>query len=242
MEQTREWIKQAQNGNEMAKERLIEENKGLIWSIARRFSGRGYELEDIYQIGAIGLLKCIYHFDLQYQVRFSTYAVPMILGEIRRFFRDDGMLKVSRPLKELYLRAMKMRSQMEREQGKEITIQELAKALSVSTEELVEALEANHSVESLSQNIYEHTDGHSVCIGDHIGKAEEDEIVNHIFLQNLLCTLPTKERQIISLRYLEDKTQQEIAKMLGITQVQVSRIEKRVLLQLRKAASIKQKS
>lgn len=241
MEQTREWIKQAQNGNEKAKEQLIEENKGLIWSIARRFSGRGYELEDIYQIGAIGLLKCIDHFDLEYQVRFSTYAVPMILGEIRRFFRDDGMLKVSRPLKELYLRAIKIRNQMEREQGKEITIQELAKALSISTETLVEALEANHSVESLSQTIYESADGHSVCMYDHIGKEEEEEIVNHIFLQNLLCTLPEKERQIISLRYLQDKTQQEIAKMLGITQVQVSRIEKRVLVQLRKMASIKQK-
>ncbi len=236
MEQTYKWILQAQNGDMLAKEHLIEENKGLIWSIVRRFSDRGYDPEELYQVGAIGLLKCIDHFDIRYQVRFSTYAVPMILGEIRRFFREDGIIKVSRPLKELYFRAIKTRNQMEHELGKEITIQELADALSVSTEELTEALESNHHVESLSQTIYTNTDGNTVCLSDCIGAGEEDEIVNHVFLKNLLCTLPEKERMVISLRYFEEKTQSEIAKILGITQVQVSRIEKRVLLQLRKTA------
>ena len=212
---------------------MIEENAGLIWSVVKRFSTRGQEVEDIFQIGTIGLLKCIEKFDFTYDVQFSTYAVPMILGEIRRFFRDNGMIKVSRSLKELYLRALRMQEQLQSSQTQEVSIAQLAQALEVPVEELIEAMEAGRSVESLSQSVYQNGEGNEITVEEQLGIEEEDLIVNRIFLQDALKTLAPRERQIISLRYFSDKTQTEIAKKLGISQVQVSRIEKRVLKQLR---------
>ena len=233
LDRTKELIQRAQQGDDSAKATLIEENAGLIWSVVKRFSTRGQEVEDIFQIGTIGLLKCIEKFDFTYDVQFSTYAVPMILGEIRRFFRDNGMIKVSRSLKELYLRALRMQEQLQSSQTQEVSIAQLAQALEVSVEELIEAMEAGRSVESLSQSVYQNGEGNEITVEEQLGIEEEDLIVNRIFLQDALKTLAPRERQIISLRYFSDKTQTEIAKKLGISQVQVSRIEKRVLKQLR---------
>ena len=234
MDTIREQIKQAQEGSQEAKERIISENAGLIWSVVRRFYGRGYEPEDLYQVGVIGLLKCIEKFDFQYDVRFSTYAVPMILGEIKRFLRDDGMLKVSRPLRELSMKAAAARERMTKEYGREITILELAKELDVEVEELVPALEAGREVESLSAVVFQKDGEGGISVGDCIaGKEEEAGIVDRLLLQDALEKLPERERRVIVLRYFQDKTQVDIAKALGISQVQVSRMEKRILRLLR---------
>ena len=234
MEHTRELIRLAQQGDQEAKQALITENAGLIWSIVKRFSNRGYDMDDLYQIGAIGLLKCIEKFDFSYDVKLSTYAVPMMIGEIKRFFRDDGMLKVSRAWKELSARAARMQEEQMQAGAKEMTVGELAQALAVTTEELVQALEAGREIESLSADRYEDQNGKGVELGERLGKAEEEEIVNRLFLQEALETLPPRERQIITLRYFADQTQTEIAQRLGISQVQVSRIEKKVLEQIRR--------
>lgn len=233
MDRTREYIRQAQQGNQKAKETLLQENAGLIWNIVKRFYGRGYDPEDLYQIGAIGLLKCIDKFDFSYDVKFSTYAVPMILGEIRRFCRDDGMLKVSRTLKSLAAQAAQMREKLMKEQERDVTVQELADGLGISLEELLPALEATKDVESLSTAVYEGENGKKTELSERLGKAEEEEIVDRLFLQEVLNTLPKRERQILMMRYFGDYTQSQIAACLGISQVQVSRIEKRVLTQIR---------
>ena len=230
MDRTREYIRQAQEGNQEA---LLQENTGLIWSIVKRFYGRGYDPEDLYQIGAIGLLKCIDNFDFSYDVKFSTYAVPMIMGEIRRFCRDDGMLKVSRTLKTLAAQAGQMREKMTKNLGRDITLQELANGLGIALEELLPALEATKDVESLSASLFEGENGKKTELEERLGKAEEEEIVDRLFLEEALNTLPHRERQILMLRYFGDLTQSQIAKRLGISQVQVSRIEKRVLSQMR---------
>ena len=233
MDRTREFIRQAQEGNQEAKEILLQENTGLIWNIVKRFYGRGYDPEDLYQIGAIGLLKCIDNFVFTYDVKFSTYAVPMIMGEIRRFCRDDGMLKVSRTLKTLAAQAAQMREKMTKDLGRDITLQELADGLGITLEELLPALEATKDVESLSASLFEGENGKKTELEDRLGKGEEEQIVDRLFLEEALNTLPQRERQILMLRYFGDLTQSQIAARLGISQVQVSRIEKRVLSQMR---------
>lgn len=236
MERTHQLILAAQNGDLQAKSTLVEENSGLIWSIVRRFKGRGYEMEDLYQIGAIGLLKCIDKFDISYEVKFSTYAVPMIMGEIKRFLRDDGMIKVSRPLKELATKAKYTRELLMHETGHEITIGQLAERMNVSPEELTLAMDADREVESIYATVYQNDNGNPVYIVDKLEQYHEnggDKIVDLIALKEVLGKLDSKERQIITMRYFEDKTQTDIAKKLGISQVQVSRIEKRVLSVIR---------
>ena len=223
LDRTKELIQRAQQGDDSAKATLIEENAGLIWSVVKRFSTRGQEVEDIFQIGTIGLLKCIEKFDFTYDVQFSTYAVPMILGEIRRFFRDNGMIKVSRSLKELYLRALRMQEQLQSSQTQEVSIAQLAQALEVPVEELIEAMEAGRSVESLSQSVYQNGEGNEITVEEQLGIEEEDLIVNRIFLQDALKTLAPRERQIISLRYFSDKTETEIAKKLFEKQEEASK-------------------
>lgn len=238
MEAIREEIRLAQLGDNSARERLVTENSGLIWSVVKRFYGRGYDPEDLFQIGAIGLLKSIDKFDFQYDVKFSTYAVPMILGEIRRFLRDDGMIKISRPLRETAVRAYGIRERLTKEKNREITVMELAEAMDMKVEELVPALEAGREVESLSSVVYA-KDGEKglsleECIAD---ERKEESMVERILLQEALTKLPPRERRVILLRYFEDKTQMDIAKIMGISQVQVSRIEKKVLQSLRKNLS-----
>ena len=227
MEQTYEWIRLAQAGDAAAKNSLLQENSGLIWSVVGRFRGRG-EPEDLYQIGAIGLLKCIEKFDFSYDVKFSTYAVPMILGEIKRFLRDDGTVKVSRSLKELAWRAKRLQ-----EESRELSLQELAERLEVEKEELVLALESTKDVESLYASV-DGNEGTLQLIDKLADNTENEKVMERLSLMEALEHLDAKQRQIIILRYFQDRTQADVARCIGISQVQVSRIEKRVLSELRK--------
>ncbi|SCH60741.1 Stage II sporulation protein AC [uncultured Clostridium sp.] len=210
---------------------------GLVHHVVRRFLGRGAEAEDLTQIGAIGLMKAIERFDLSYEVRFSTYAVPMIAGEIRRFLRDDSMLKVSRSLKELAVKAAKLREKLFMEQGEEPGIPELARQLGVEPEELVLACDSCSEVESLHKIIYQ-GDGEGVSLMDRVEEKrdEQEALLTGMLVRELLDTLEPKERRLILLRFFYDKTQAQVAGELGMTQVQVSRLEKKILLTLKKRA------
>ena len=228
-----ELIKLAHMGDKEARDMLVFENTGLIWSIVRRFTGRGYELEDLFQIGCIGILKAIDKFDMTYDVKFSTYAVPMILGEIKRFIRDDGMVKLSRSVKENGWRIRNAESELIASLGREPTIDEIARYIEMTREEVVLTLEANREVESINRVIYEN-EGNEVCIGDQVAdKSDGEELVNRIVLKKLIEELKDKEKLIINMRYFSDKTQAQVAESLGISQVQVSRLEKKILLRLR---------
>lgn len=228
-----ELIKRAHMGDKKARDQLVFENTGLIWSMVKRFSGRGCDLEDLFQIGCVGILKAIDKFDLAYDVKFSTYAVPMILGEIKRFLRDDGMVKVSRSLKENGWKIRLAETELSAELGREPTIDEVAAKVEMSREDVVMTLEANREVESIHKVVYEN-DGGEVCIGDQIADKEAgDELENHMVLKNLLAELPEKDKRIIRMRYFSDKTQSQVAEVMGISQVQVSRLEKKILLRLR---------
>jgi RNA polymerase sporulation-specific sigma factor len=232
---TMEYIKRAHGGDKMARDMLVTENMGLIWSIVHRFSNRGYDPEDLFQIGSIGLMKAIDKFDLEMDVKFSTYAVPMITGEIRRFLRDDGMIKVSRPLKELAMKAGMARERLEYAMGREPTIDEIANEVGASREEVAASLEAGAEVESIYRPLG-NDDGSGGCLMDKLlGNHLEDEaLLNRMVLKEVLKELNPQEQRIIFARYFENKTQTVIASHLGISQVQVSRMEKKILLELRK--------
>lgn len=234
MDHTIALIKKSHDGDKEAREQLIKENVGLIWSVVKRFGGRGLETEDLFQIGSIGLMKAIDKFDLSFEVKFSTYAVPMISGEIKRFLRDDGMLKVSRSLKELAYRIYQATEKLTGELGREPTIQELADLLQVDKEEIVQAMEAGGEVESLYKPIHQQ-EGNEIRLMDKLEEKEhqEDKILNRMMLGQLLETLDKEERQLIYLRYFANKTQTEVGNLLGISQVQVSRMEKKILQNLR---------
>jgi len=214
---------------------LVEENVGLIWCVVKRFYGRGLESEDLFQIGSIGLLKAIDKFDLSYDVKFSTYAVPMISGEIKRFLRDDGMIKVSRTLKELSYKIFQTREKLLDLLGREPTIEELAEKMQIDKEEIVEALEAGSEVESIYKPIHQ-KEGNEIRLMDKLEEKEhrEEKILDHMLLQQLLGTLEKEERTLIYMRYFQDKTQSQVGKELGISQVQVSRMEKKIMENLRK--------
>ena len=237
MERTAELIRRSQDGDKEARDTLIQENMGLVHHVVRRFLGRGAEAEDLTQIGAIGLMKAIERFDLSYEVRFSTYAVPMIAGEIRRFLRDDSMLKVSRSLKELAVKAAKLREKLFMEQGEEPGIPELARQLGVEPEELVLACDSCSEVESLHKIIYQ-GDGEGVSLMDRVEEKrdEQEALLTGMLVRELLDTLEPKERRLILLRFFYDKTQAQVAGELGMTQVQVWRLEKKILLTLKKRA------
>lgn len=234
MDKTLELLKLAKEGNQDAKEQLVTENLGLVWAVARRFMGRGYELDDLYQIGCIGLMKCIDKFDFSYDVKFSTYAVPMISGEIKRFLRDDGMIKVSRTLKETAYKVKKAREEIINRTGIEPKLEELSELLEIDVEEIVASLEVNIEVESIHKTIYQN-DGNAVYLIDKIAseKDENESLLNQMVIEGLLKGLNDMEQTIIRLRYFENKTQTEIAKEVGISQVQVSRMEKKILLKMR---------
>lgn len=255
MEETAVLIERSQAGDKEARETLIEENLGLVRHIVKRFAGRGYDMEDLFQIGCIGLMKAIDKFDLNYEVRFSTYAVPMIQGEIKRFLRDDGMVKVSRTLKENGWKIKQAAERLLQELGREATLQELSQATGLETEDIVMALDANVEVESIYKSVYQ-SDGNEIYLVDQVvggsggvgyssmsqtvaasggvcEDTEKEKVLNHMLLEQLLSQLDDRERELISMRYFQDKTQVEVAKCLGISQVQVSRMEKRILLQMR---------
>ena len=225
-------IQRAQNGDNKAKEQILLENNGLIWSVVKRFHGRT-EPEDLYQIGAIGLLKCIDKFDISYEVKFSTYAVPMIMGEIRRFLRDDGTIKVSRSLKELAYHAKKIQDNVLKQENRDISIKELSVELDVTMEELILAMEAARDVQSIDVSEDYNSENKTQRIHQIYDGSENEKIFERIALKEALERLNTKERQIIFMRYFQDKTQSDVARCIGISQVQVSRIEKRILQQMK---------
>ena len=228
---TRTLISRAQQGDEQAREQLVTTNAPLVKSVAKRFMNRAIEYDDLYQIGCMGLIKAIARFDLSYDVRFSTYAVPMIAGEIKRFLRDDGMIKVSRSLKE---RAAAVREKLIDTHAREPSVAEIAAELGVDAEDVAEALEAARPYASIYEPAYGAES--DAMLLDTVGGAcrELDSATDRVALKELLNTLSARERTIITLRYFSDQTQTQVAKSLGISQVQVSRLENAILQRLRK--------
>ena len=231
---TLELIKMSREGDKEARERIVEQNAGLVWSIVRRFANRGHEMEDLFQIGTIGLLKAIDKFDYSYDVKFSTYAVPMITGEIKRFLRDDGMIKVSRSLKESAAKIRSFREKYGSIYGGEPTVEEISEELGLPKDEILMALETGAEIESLHKTIYQ-GDGSPIYLIDKLAEAkdESEDTIDKLALNEIIASLNEREQQIIKLRYFNDRTQTDIAKELGISQVQVSRMEKRILKILR---------
>ena len=234
MEHTMELLLRVKKGDEEAGEQLVRENLGLVGSVVKRFENRGYEREDLFQIGVIGLMKAIEKFDFSYEVRFSTYAVPLVSGEIRRFLRDDGLVKVSRSIKESGWRIRRSRERLEQQLGRSVTLQELAEDAGLSMEETALALDASEEVASLYQTVYQ-SDGSELYLVDRIADhvPQEEQLLNRVAVQQLLQLLSREEQKLITLRYFEGRTQTAVAQQLGMTQVQVSREEKKILLKLR---------
>ena len=230
-----ELIASARNGDSDAMNTLIEMNLPLVSSLSKKFLNRGYDYEDIFQIGSIGLVKAINNFDLTYNVKFSTYAVPMIIGEIKRFLRDDGMIKVSRNVKSLARKVYFYKEILTKKLKRSPTIEELADYADVDKEEILFAIESSNSLQYLYDTIHQ-DDGAPVLLIDKLSEKSVDDgnLIERIALKEALSSLDNKARQIILLRYFKDKTQVQVAKMLGINQVQVSRIEKKVLAEMRK--------
>lgn len=256
---TMELLKKSRDGNREARNQLVEENVGLVWNIVKRFMGRGYEAEDIFQIGCIGLIKAIDHFDLNYDVKFSTYAVPMITGQIKRFLRDDGMMKVSRTLKENGWKVSQAQEHLRQKLGRSATVDEIAAATELEPGEIVMAMEANREVGTIDRAVYQEEGKETQLVeqvvqmpGSRIGQVvgrdaatgmecrdtEKEELLNHMLLKQLLQSLGERERKLIEYRYFEEMTQSEVAERLHISQVQVSRLEKKILLQMRKEARL----
>lgn len=234
MDATLHMIRQAHDGNTGIEERLIEQNIGLVHSIAKRFVYSGIDYEDLVQIGSLGLLKAIRNFDVDRGVMLSTYAVPMIIGEIRKYLRDDGAVKVSRTIREQYIRLRRMSQQIQLQTERDPTVSELAQACGLSEEEVVLALDAGASPVSLDETVNEDGDvarSELVCAPEHLSSVER------IALKDVINALPPKDRALIILRYFCEKTQQQTALQLGMTQVQVSRREKKILEKLRTGLS-----
>ena len=228
-------IKRAQEGDKFEMDRLIRENNGLIWSIVKRFMNRGYEVEDLYQIGCIGFIKSIKRFDTNFEVKLSTYSVPYILGEIKRFIRDDGPIKVSRSIKELNTKINELKRHYLLN-GKEITLEQICKELKIQKEDAIIAMESTNAVESMDAAANtENKDGKQMTVFDKIstGKNEEEMITNKMVVNQLINELKDRDKEIILLRFFKEKTQTEVAKILGISQVQVSRIERKVLNEMK---------
>lgn len=221
-------ILKAQSGNQEIMTELITENSNLIWSIVTRFKDRGYETEDLYQIGCIGFIKSIKRFDTNFEVKLSTYAVPYILGEIKRFIRDDGPVKVSRSIKDLSYKIKLIQKEYIEKQGRDVKIDELAKLLKVPKEEILLAIDSSNTIESIDKNI---NDSDDLSIKDKLKSNidEEKEIINKITVKDLIEDLDEKSKKIIMLRYYRGKTQTQVAELLGVSQVQVSRLEKKIL-------------
>ncbi len=232
-----EYIRRAHQGDKEARDTLVHNNMGLVWSIVRRFANRGYEMEDLFQIGSIGLLKAIDNFDTSYDVKFSTYAVPLITGEIKRFLRDDGMLKVSRSMKENAWKISRAAEKWQNTYGRDATLAELSDETGIPAEDIVLSLSASTEVDSLYRPV-PGAEGKEITLQEQIRdeKNEMEREVNHIFLEQLLHTLDGKERSLIYMRYFQERTQADVAKVFGTTQVQVSRMEKKLLAKMRSLA------
>lgn len=222
----------SQSGDTAARDRLVNCNIRLVWSVVQRFMNRGYEPEDLFQIGCIGLLKSVDKFDLSYDVKFSTYAVPMIIGEIQRFLRDDGTLKVSRSLKEMANKVRKKKDELSKVLNRLPTVKEVASELGVSPEEVVFAQEANKPPASIHETVFEN-DGDPITLMDQIADESQERWFDKLALHEAIDGLSDRERLIVYLRYYRDQTQSEVASRLGISQVQVSRLEKKILQNIR---------
>jgi RNA polymerase sporulation-specific sigma factor len=227
-DEVRRLIALSQSGDAEARDKLVQANIRLVWSVVQRFLNRGYEPEDLFQIGCIGLLKSVDKFDLSYDVKFSTYAVPMIIGEIQRFLRDDGTLKVSRSLKELANKVRKTKDELSKGLGRQPTVGEIAERLGISPEEVVFAQEANKPPASIHETVFEN-DGDPITLMDQIADESGERWFDRLALSEAIGTLTERERLIVYLRYYRDQTQSEVASRLGISQVQVSRLEKKIL-------------
>ena len=223
-------ILRAKEGDSKAMDEIINENVGLVWSVVKRFSNRGYELEDLFQIGCIGFVKAVKKFDTSFDTQLSTYAVSMIIGEIRGFLRDDGMIKISRSLKEIAAKVKEIKSQT---QFENLTIDEIAKMLNLSKEEILMSLDATSLVDSLDKKIGDDAD--SITGGERIkdNANDYDILLNKMTVNSLLDGLDEKEKNVIICRYYKDMTQGSIAKLYKTSQVQISRIEKKALLKMR---------
>lgn len=230
-------INRAHQGDKLARDKILIENTGLIWSIVRRFLNRGHEGEDLFQIGCIGMLKAIDRFDTEFDVAFSTYAVPMIAGEIRRFIRDDGIVKISRKIKENQMKIMHQREIYINEKKQEPTIEELEKVCDLTKEEIVMAMDASRNVESIDKEMYSKDSAYTLIDLAEDDTNIEETVLNKIMVQQLMDMLESKERKIINLRYFKNKTQSQVAKEMGMTQVQVSRLEKKILNSMRNEKS-----
>jgi RNA polymerase sporulation-specific sigma factor len=230
--QVKDLIKKSQNGDQEARDLLVEKNMRLVWSVVQRFLNRGYEPDDLFQIGCIGLLKSVDKFDLSFDVKFSTYAVPMIIGEIQRFIRDDGTVKVSRSLKELGNKIRRAKDELSKTNGKVPTVTEIAEHLDISPEDVVMAQEAIRAPSSIHETVYEN-DGDPITLLDQIADSSETEWFDKIALKEAIKELDEREKLIVYLRYYKDQTQSEVAERLGISQVQVSRLEKKILKQMK---------
>lgn len=229
-------IIRAQSGDKAARDKLVEDNIGLVWSIVKRYTGRGYEVDDLFQIGSIGLIKAIDKFDLSFNVKFSTYAIPMIQGEIKRFLRDDGIVKVSRIAKENNWKIKKVVMAFEKKYAKKPTIDEISKLTGLDKSDIIFAMETDITIDSINRTLYEN-DGHEVYLIDSInnGFDEIEKIVDNMVLEKVINILNEEEKNIIKMRYYEGKTQTQIADMMGMSQVQVSRYEKKIIERLRRA-------
>lgn len=240
MKDTIALIEKSRLGDKKAREILIEENLGLVRHIVKRYTIRGYDAEDLFQIGTIGLMKAVDKFDSSFGVQFSTYAVPMIQGELRRFMRDDGMIKISRGLKENCIKVKRAVEKLSQELGREPQLSQIEEETGIDREDIVMALDAGMEVESIYKTIYQ-SDGNEIYMidqlrspGEEVPDGEKEKLINKILIEQLLDGLDEGDREIIRLRYFENVTQTEVAKRLGMSQVQVSRLEKKILLRMRK--------
>lgn len=238
-EVVRELVRRAQAGDKAARDRLVEANLRLVRSLVSRFAATSADPEDLFQLGCIGLLKAVDRFDLSYDVRFSTYAVPLILGEIRRYLRDDGPIRVSRSLKQLAQASRRAREKLAAALGRDPTIAEIAQELGVSPEDVVEAMDGARAPASIHQTVHE-SDGDPIFLLDQLAAGEshrEGQWVDHVALRESLKRLDPREREVILLRFFRDKTQTEVAAILGCSQVQVSRLERRAIEHIRQFMS-----
>jgi len=230
--EVKELIQKSQAGSQEARDLIVQKNMRLVWSVVQRFLNRGYEPDDLFQIGCIGLLKSVDKFDLTYDVKFSTYAVPMIIGEIQRFIRDDGTVKVSRSLKEMGNKIRKAKDDLSKNLGRIPTVSELSEYLDIPAEDIILAQEAGRAPSSIHETVYEN-DGDPITLLDQIDDGNEGKWFDKIALKEAINELDERERLIVYLRYYKDQTQSEVAARLGISQVQVSRLEKKILQQMK---------
>lgn len=226
-------IEKMRSGDVKAENLLIEQNMGLVYSSVKRFAARGYDFEDLVQIGAIGLIKAAKKFDTSFEVQFSTYAVPMILGEVKRFLRDDGAIKISRALKETAMKGWRTEEILRKRFNRQPTVKEISVECGVSPEELMEAFDAAAPPESLYESVYDNG-GKDIKLVDTISAGDmEEDVINRVMINNIMKCLTEREQKILILRYFRGKTQSEIAKDFGVSQVQISRIEKRAMDRIR---------